>query len=289
MYKLVVTDMDGTLLNSFGEIPKENLDAVKRVMDMGVEFAIVTGRPYVSVKKLLEDSDLSCSVIGCNGAQVTDKSGRMIKAHYMNGVSLLKIMKAAEDKEIYYQLYDDRYIYTKSRIKLLKMLKNYSNKSIAGNVTLKRVISGAKRLFFVEVRVKHDLIEFARSQGMNFYKIQISSLKHGELEDFCETLNEIPDIDVTSSGYFNLEIGPGGITKGTALMELANIRGIGREEIIAMGDNINDLPMLEYAGMGVAMENAEAEVRSKAKFVTKSNDDNGVSYALHKLLLETQR
>lgn len=287
MYKLIVTDMDGTFLNSFGEIPVKNLEVVNKAVDLGVEFAIVTGRPYVSVKKLLEDNGLSCFVIGCNGAQVTDREGRLVKAHYINRESLIAIMKSAEDKDLYYQLYDDRYIYTRSRLQLLKMLKNYSGKSVRKHITLKRILGGIKRLFFIEVRVKPNLMEFVQNNDMGFYKIQIASLSRGELDKMLPELRAIPDVDITSSNYFNLEIGPKDINKGTALKELAEIGGIEREQIMAMGDNLNDVPMLVYAGCGIAMENAEEEVKSKAKFITKSNDDNGVAYAIDQLLLKT--
>lgn len=286
MYKLIVTDMDGTFLNSLGEIPKENLIAVKKAVDYGAEFAIVTGRPYVSVKKLLKDNDLTCYVIGCNGAQVTDAGGSLVKSHYINSDSLLKIMKAAEESHIYYQLYDDRYIYTRSRLQLLKMLKNYSGKSIKKHITLKRIIGGIKRLFFIEVRVKPNLLEFAMEKGRGFYKIQIASLNRREIDEFWNKIKDMPDIDITSSNYFNLEIGPKGVTKGTAVEELANMRGIKREEIIAFGDNLNDVPMLEYAGYGVAMGNAADEIKKKADYVTKSNDDNGVAFAVNKFVLK---
>lgn len=289
MYKLIVTDMDGTFLNSLGEIPEENLDAVKRAINKGVEFAIVTGRPYVSVKKLLESSGLSCFVIGCNGAQVTDKKGSLVKAHYLNRDSLLEIISLVESEDIYYQLYDDNYIYTKSRIKLLKMLKHYSGKSIKGHVTVNRIIKGIKRLFFVEVRVKSDLMGFASEEGRNFYKIQIDSLNHEKLDSVrMNLISRIQDIDITSSNYFNLEIGPKNITKGTAVKELAALRGFKPEEIIAMGDNLNDIPMLEYAGCGVAMGNAEPEVKDRAGFITKENDEFGVAYAIDELIFKNK-
>jgi HAD-superfamily hydrolase, subfamily IIB len=286
MYRLIVTDMDGTFLNSLGEIPEKNLLAVKRAVDSGAEFAIVTGRPYVSVKNLLKDNDLTCSVIGCNGAQVTDKSGNLVRTHYLDKNSLVEVMKKAEQNGMYYQIYDDRYIYTRSRIQLVKMLKNYSGKSIRKHITLKRILGGIKRLFFIEVKVIRNLMGFVANSDTGFYKLQIASLKQEDLNRMREELRSIPDIDITSSSYFNIEIGPKGVNKGTALEELAKALNIPSEEVIAMGDNFNDIPMLEYAGCGVAMENAESPVKEKADFFTKSNDDNGVAYAIEKLIFE---
>lgn len=289
MYRLIVSDMDGTLLNSMGEIPFENLKALKKAMNAGVGFAIVTGRPYTSVKGILEQNDLVCSVIGCNGAQVTGKDGKLMRAHYMDKDSLIKIIQKAEEQDIYYQLYDDMYIYTKSRLKLLKVLKNYSSKSVKRKFSLNSLVRGVRRLFFTEVKVKKDLFGFVSRSGTNFYKVQIASLDREKLNMLKESLSGIGGINITSSAYYNIEIGPGGVTKGTALKELAEINNIPREEIIAMGDNYNDLPMIEYAGCGVAMENAEDEIKKKADFVTKSNDDNGVAYAIEKLIFEEKQ
>ena len=277
--------MDGTLLNSMGEISDTNLNAIKRAIDMGVEFAIVTGRPYISVKKILDANKLSCFVIGCNGAQVTDKDGKLVKAHYINEESVSKIIKKADDINIYYQLYNDFYIYTKSRLKLVGMLKNYSKKSIKRHISIRRMLKGMKRLFFTEVKVKRDLLKFASGKGKKFYKIQIASLNQDRLNKMKDELKSIPDIIVTSSAYYNMEIGPKGVTKGTAVKELAQMYNIPKEDIIAMGDNFNDISMIEYAGCGVAMENAESAVKDKANFQTKSNDDNGVAFAIEKLVL----
>lgn len=288
MYKLIVSDMDGTLLNSSGEIPEENAKAVKKAVSQGVEFAIVTGRPYVSVRDILKTHKIVCSVIGCNGAQVTDESGKTVRAHYISKSGLYNILKSAEEKNIYYHLYDDKYIYTKSRLELLKVLKNYSKKAIKKQFNLRRIIRGIRRLFFAEVKVVANLFEYATQREHGFYKVQIASTDQDILNKVREELRVVPDIDITSSAYYNLEVGPKGVTKGTALKELAEVKGIRQEEIMALGDNFNDIPMIEYAGCGVAMENAEPEVKDKANFYTKSNDDNGVAYAIEELIFKNK-
>lgn len=277
--------MDGTFLNSLGEIPDRNLRAVKKAIELGVSFTIVTGRPYAAVKRLLKKNDLKCAVIGCNGAQVTDENGELINARYIKKDNLLKIMRLAEDRDIYYQIYDDYHIYTKSIIRAARMVKNFSGKSIKGHVSFNSIIGGIKRIFFMEIRLKHNILEFASDAKREFYKVQITSLDPNELVRLKNDLKDIDGIDITSSNYFNIEIGPKGVTKGSAVKILADKLNIKREEIIAMGDNLNDLPMIEYAGCGVAMENGEPIVKEKADFVTKTNDEFGVAYAIEKMIL----
>ncbi|HBM79959.1 MAG TPA: hypothetical protein DD426_03845 [Clostridiaceae bacterium] len=288
MYKLIVTDMDGTFLNGLGEITRKNIKAVKKAMKRGVQFAIVTGRPYVSVKDILNDVKITCSCIGCNGAQVTGSDGKLITSHYLDTDNLIKIIRIAKEAGLYYQLYDDHYIYTSSRLNLLKLLKSYSKKSIKRHITLRRLYRGIKRLFFTEVSLKHDLLGFVSERRNKFYKIQIASVSAEDLDVVCKKIRDVPDIDITSSNYFNIEVGPKGVTKGTALEELAKSMNIKREEIIAFGDNFNDIPMLQYAGCGVAVKNAEPPVKKEADYITKSNEDNGVAYAIEKFIFNDE-
>lgn len=192
MYKLIVSDMDGTLLNSIGEISSENLNAINKAIHSGVEFAIVTGRPYISVKKILEDNNLSCSVIGCNGAQVTDKSRKLLKAHYMKKESLIKLMNTAEENHLYYQIYDDYFIYTNSRLKLAEMLMKIGGKSAKKYITPKKILDGIKRLFFTEVKVLKDLNGFVENSSNGFYKILIYSQDISILKNIKEKAKDIP-------------------------------------------------------------------------------------------------
>lgn len=285
MYKMIVSDMDGTLLNSFGQISKKNKDAIKKVISRGIEFVIVTGRPYSSVKDLLKYNDIKCNVIGCNGAQITDNNGKLIKAYYIDKKSLIKMIEIAEKNKVYYQIYDDNYIYTKSRIELLKILKNYPKnlkaKKLNVITAIIGIIRGINRLFFSEVIVKKDMLKFVNSMDIGFYKIQLSSLDTKLLSNIREIYNNIPNISITSSAFFNFEVSPCDITKGSALEEFAKLKNIKREEIMAFGDNYNDISMLEYAGYAVAVDNAVEEVKKKAHLVTLSNDNDGFSYVIN--------
>lgn len=286
MYKLIVTDMDGTFLNSYGNIPHGNLNAVIEAQKRGVQFAIVTGRPYSAVKRLLRTNNLKCAVIGCNGAQVTDSKGRLIRSHYIKKESLLKIMRLAQDRDIYYQIYDDTSIYTRSLVQAVKMIRHFSNKAVKMHFSYRSILGGLKRIFFAELRLKPDIITFASDKRRQFYKVQIASLKQEELLRLKKDLLDVDGISITSSNYFNLEIGPKGVTKGTALCELSEEMGIPKEDIIAMGDNLNDIPMIEFAGCGVAVGNAEDAVKEKADFITKTNDELGVGYAIRKFVFK---
>ena len=99
-----------------------------------------------------------------------------------------------------------------------------------------------------------------------------------------EDLSKIEDIERTSSWYNNIEIMHKGANKGEALKALIKYLGIDREEVIAFGDNYNDLPMIELAGLGVVMGNADEAVKEKADYVTSTNMEDGVAKAIYKFL-----
>ena len=102
--------------------------------------------------------------------------------------------------------------------------------------------------------------------------------------DINERLNQIEDIEITSSWFNNVEIMHKGVNKGEALKALINYLGIDKDEVIAFGDNYNDLPMLELAGIGVVMGNANDEVKEKGDYITAKNTEDGVAKAIYKFL-----
>jgi len=98
-------------------------------------------------------------------------------------------------------------------------------------------------------------------------------------------LRQFEDLEVVSSFKDNFEVMCKGVSKGRGVEVLANMYGFKREEVICIGDNENDLSMIRYAGLGIAMGNAEEEVKSEADFITRSNDEDGVAYAIDKFIL----
>jgi Cof subfamily protein (haloacid dehalogenase superfamily) len=101
-----------------------------------------------------------------------------------------------------------------------------------------------------------------------------------------ELLNKVSGVVIVSSLGSNWEINAEGTDKGTAMLKLGELLGIRREEIMACGDGMNDIAMLKAVGLGVAMENAEPEVREAADYITTSNDEDGVAKAIEKFVLE---
>lgn len=289
MYKLIVSDMDGTLLNSTKKINGENIRAIKKAQNMGIEFAIATGRPYTMVKKFLMQNDLKCAVIGCNGAQIVSKNGELVRAHYLKFDKLIKVIQLAEEENCMYNILLDARMYTQlpkhAVWELIKFaMANYSReggsaKSVAG--FLKFTISNLK--------MDERIYKYVLKEKPDVYKVDIMTPDMNKLGVIKKKLESLSDIYITSSYKNNVEIGASGVSKGSAVLEFAESLGINAEEIVSFGDNYNDLTMIEAAGLGIAMGNAEEEVKNAADFVTLTNNESGVAYGIRKLVFENYR
>ena len=170
---------------------------------------------------------------------------------------------------MYYQLYSENTMMCKNLSKedqrqTKERLKNFFNDDI--NVHFGDDLK--------EEVIKHKILKI----------IAIDDYDMDKLKKVKEDLDQIEDIEITSSWFNNVEIMHTGVNKGEALKALINYLGIDKDEVIAFGDNYNDLPMLELAGIGVVMGNANDEVKEKGDYITAKNTEDGVAKAIYKFL-----
>ena len=267
-YKVLAFDIDGTLTNSKKEITPGTKAAIMAAMDSGVTVAIATGRPVPGVKeyvKELEFIERGGYVISLNGGIVIScKDNRIISQ------SLIPM-------EHYGQICD--------------LAKQY-------NVTLLTyegddVISENPENEFVQIearinKIKSRAVENIKSY-LNFPVPKFLMVANGDyLAKVEPEIKEIlsDKLDVYRSEPFFLEIVPKGINKANALSALLNDVGANREELMAFGDGFNDISMIEFAGMGVAMANGNALIKEKADYVALSNDEDGIVSVLEKFVLD---
>lgn len=262
-YKLIVTDMDGTLLNEVHEISDENKHALKMASQKGIKVAIATGRIYESTIKYAKELNLETPIICCNGALIKEGNENIIYESKIENCICNDIIELLEKHNIYYQCFTDDTIFTPYINEWLikyQMQEDLNIKIIESN-DIKNSIKGSNILKFLII--ENDL----------------------ELLSKIETkLKYIHDIELTKSFFDNIEIMKKGVNKGSAVESLAKYLGINKSEVITFGDNHNDLSMITYAGMGIAMGNAEEIVKENANYITCENNENGVAKALEKIL-----
>lgn len=272
MYKLVAIDLDGTLLDSRKMISDENKEAIKNAINAGVNILICSGRIYAGAKIFGKEVGTRLPVITCNGARIKDMdTDEVIYSKSLNLETCRSIVDVCHDMGIYYHVYLGDTMFTEqlAHSSLFYWKKN-------------KELPIESR---VSIEVVDDIQYYLEKYPDDISKVIVISDVPEELSKTRKELQKVKGIEIMSSYYNNIEIMTQGVSKGKALKFMAERYGIKQEEVIAMGDNENDLSMIEYAGLGVAMANGEDYVKEAADFVTLSNDDNGVAYAINKFVL----
>lgn len=271
--KLVAVDMDGTLLNEHKQLSPKTIQVVKAAKKQGVKVVLCTGRPLTGVTPFLKElglTEASDYVITFNGALVQNTaSGEILVRHTLTHAQYLEIESLSRQIGTHLHVEDDQFIYT-------------ANRDISPYTT------GESTLVNMPIKFRHvDEIapDKAFSKAMLIDDPEILAEGKAKIPaDFFERYQF-----VQSEPYF-LEVLNKKAGKGSGLSDLATALELTADQVMAIGDQGNDLSMLAYAGCPVAMDNAIPELKKLAKFVTKSNllGQDGVAYAIEKFALQEQ-
>lgn len=262
-YKLVAMDMDGTLLNSKLSITVDTLFAIKKAMEKGVKFTISTGRPVIGIKKYIEILGIDTPVITYNGACVVDPiTEEVLYTKNLENMDAKRILELGNQYGTLMCVWSNNTLYAN---RFEGKLENY------------RKLSGA---------IPKLITDYEELVNQGITKI----LWYDEVSRINQFVDEIDmntfdcATSVTSQPYF-LEFFNKDVNKGVALDYIGQKLGIKQEEIVAIGDGLNDLAMIEYAGLGVAMGNAHPKIKEVAKYITATNDEDGISDVIYELIL----
>jgi len=269
MRKLIVSDIDGTLLRSDKHVSEKTKSKIFELIEAGHVFAIATGRMHGAGKIITREVDYDGYLISCNGAVVKHlKTGEVIQAIELDKSLAAEVVKVCEAYGAYYHLYDIEAIYASAN-------QHLAQKYADGMAKLPESF---------RFKVEFPLDVPALVGKVPIYKI---GLYHEEPEQFSavmEALKGIEGIETCKSLDTSFDVMAKGVTKATGIEAIRRHYGIPLEDVIAFGDNENDIDMISYAGVGVAMENATEALKSVANFVTMSNDEDGLVYALERFL-----
>ncbi len=270
MIKLIVSDMDGTLLNSSKTISQKNIQAIKYAKTMGVDFTLATGRIYSSAMIFARQLKVEKPVIACNGAFIKDHiNNEIIYEKSIKPKTADLICKVLEECGLYYHIYTQEQFFTKElRYTSLKYWEN--NKT-------------ALPEDIIDMKIIDDFSHICTDEYKILKFVAIEDDKPEKLLKAKEMLEKISGLELSQSWNNNLEIMSENISKGNALKMLAEKCNIQLSEIMAIGDQDNDISMIVEAGIGVVMENAKQNVKDYANYVTESNDEDGVAKAIMNL------
>lgn len=267
-YKLIALDLDGTLVRSDQSISQRTMDTLIRVQEMGVKVAVASGRPTFGtahVADALQLDEFGGYVMSYNGGEIYEwKTKTRLHAQTL------------DEKVIPYL-----YMYAKEHG---MSIMTYIGKEVVSEVSDNEYIQYSVMRNRMTLKQVNDFVATVKGAGIVKCIIVGNPTLLPALEaEMQETLKS--KAGVFRSEPFFLEIVPVGIDKAKGLSILLDKIGMHREELIAFGDGYNDMPMLQFAGMGVAMGNAAEEIKKAADMVALSNNDDGVAIALENLIL----
>ena len=268
LYDAIVIDVDGTLLDSDKQISEKTIDAIVDAQKRGKKVAIASGRSIAGIRKNASKIQLEKFggyVIAYNGTTVVNcKTGECIYNQMVPGELLGQVYNEAVKSGVSIAVYNDA-----------------AKELIAGN-GLNRYVELDAAACDVAVREVND---FVKAINFGFNKILLS----GEPDNMKKVENHMAEmfgdkVNVFRSDPHFVELLPKYVDKGVAVEKLMRYLDINRDKVICVGDSINDMPMLRYAGMGVAMGNAQDKVKQLADYVTLSHNEDGVANVINKFM-----
>lgn len=290
MYKLVAIDLDGTLLNSYGSVSQKNKETIKKAIEKGTQIVIASGRPLSSARSFANEIGANHYIVCGNGSALYDiQKEQILYNKFIERNKVLQIIKICEENSIFYSLYTENLIISKALNYNILFFNNENKKTPDDRKT--------------NIKIIDDIYKYVQDNpNIGILKITICDENKIIFGGIIKKLREIKNIDVLdiqhmarkyiTSGteevkieYHYTEITSQNVNKWSALEELARILQIKPEEIIAIGDNINDKEMVQNAGLGIIMDNGAPYIKELADVIVADNNEDGVAEAIEKYIL----
>ncbi len=291
MYKFVAIDLDGTLLNSYGEVTPGTREALLKAKNQGVEIVLSSGRPISSTESLARELGVDNYLISGNGAAVYDiKNQKLIWDRFLSKEQVLNIAKLCEENSFFYNVYTEDEVIASSL--------NY-NVLFYHKENLKKIEE--KR---THINVVQNIAKYIEESGKDkFLKITVCDESQFIFNSIMKRLKLIEGIDVLETEYmsrkkiksgtedvniqyFYTEVTNKNVNKWSAIEFLLNKLNINKEEVVAIGDNMNDIEMIQGAGLGVVMGNSNPKMKEIADEIVSDNNSEGVLEAFNKFILK---
>ena len=274
MIKLFAFDIDGTLLDNNSKVTDESREALKKLDDAGIKVVLASGRVFPSIKYNQKLLGISGPIVATNGSLISLDGKEVYKFYYIEDDLLKKLYEFCLEYKMDFHFYDEDNYYTNrlnlDRIKHLKIDNDFGMN------------------YQVDLIIKNDPVSYLINQGKKAIKFQISGIDEKEIskEKIIDLLDKDfgEDLYITASGDSLLEIGNKNATKWTSIEEICDKLGIYTNEVAAIGDAYNDIPMVKGAGLGFAMGNAKDKLKEVADVIVADNESGGALEAVNYVL-----
>lgn len=287
MYKLITIDLDGTMLNKYGIVTEETKNTIKNTMQKGIDVIIASGRPIDSIKTIAKEIGTENFFIAGNGALIYDiKKDEVIYEKNLDKKKVLEIADICEKNNITYNIYTEDTIIAKHlKYNVLYYYKENLNKEekLKTNITLVNDIREYIKKSENDKFLKMTICDENKSIFEAIIR-KIKTISNISVLDVCHTTRKTikqgtEDVNIQ---YYYTEISRKDVDKWNAIKYLLDRLDIKKEELIAIGDNINDKEMIINAGLGIAMGQSMPEIKQIADYITEDNDNEGVKKAIEK-------
>lgn len=263
MIRLFCSDFDGTL-SPGTHISQKNVDAIRRLQQAGVTFALVSGRPLANALKILKKHDLVIPTITSNGGVVTTAEGQELLCAGIDHSALEDLLREAKERHSFFIAYEKDRCFVPSWTPLVRF------EGIAKWVQ--------KKTGILPTRLNPEALPLWTVTKFNYYPWGAPDEKDWQRWQADER------VYVTTSSRHKLELSAKGVSKWNGITVLAKAMGMDREEIAAIGDYLNDVSMVQEAKIGFAVANAHASLKACADVVVASAGDDGVCEAIDRVL-----
>ena len=291
MFKLVAIDLDGTLLDSYGEVSEQNRNTIKQITNQGIYVVLSSGRTISSVKNLANELGADKYIISGNGAVLYDvQKDEIIYNKFLTKKQVLEIAEICEANSIFYNVYSEEEIITKS----LNYNVLFYHKENAKKNEEKRT----------NINIVDDIKKYIEnSENENYLKITICEENKVVFNSIIRKIKQMQNLDILDTAYMSRKIIKNGtnkvpisyyyteitnqnVNKWSALEFLIEKLGIKSEEVMAIGDNINDKEMIVNSGLGVIMNNSSPLMKAISDVIVSDNNSSGVAEAIKMFVID---
>lgn len=261
MIKMIATDIDGTILPYHGEFSQKTKDCIKRLNDSGIKVILVTGRMHSSATPLAAQLGLNLPIISYQGGLIKDMSGKTLFQTELNSDVAKEIINWGRKNNVHLNLYIDDKLYVEQDDEIIK--------------------------YYIQGKfVDYTVCSFDDLEIKNVNKLLAIDIHDADrVTSWVDILKEkYPDLYIVKSTPYFCEIGSANAKKSLGVEFLCKMWGIDKSEVMAIGDQNNDIDLIQAGGIGIAMENGTPELKQVADYITNSVENDGFVSAVEKFI-----
>jgi Cof subfamily protein (haloacid dehalogenase superfamily) len=265
IYRLLAINIDGTLLQSNSRLHRSAKEAIQYVQQKGVDVTLVTSRSFPAAKKLANTLKINKPIVTSRGSYISSTDEKPIFVKRLEEDVAFEIARLLEGFECQIRLLNEEY-----------SLGNRSK--LSRNLMAKTIFSSADPAFYSHQFVD-SVSETLSENPMSPSKIEVYFEDEEDLDDVIQALKGMYiEVDSVKINKLRLEIVPAGVSKLNGLLYVGEQLGVTSKQMVYIGDDVDDIPLIDAVGLGVAMGNSSFEVKKAADWVTRSNNQQGVTY-----------